>query len=298
MIASQLVSVVMCVYNGERFLNEQIESILNQTYSFFEFLILDDQSTDSSFNIIVNYAKKDSRIRYSRNDENIGFNRNFEKGLQLSTGDLIAISDQDDVWLNTKLECLVNNIHDNLLIYSNSVCIDEFGTMLDIKLNHNIIHVDKPTYKSFLNDNFITGHTCLFKKALLNVALPFPVNIFFYDWWLGFCASYVGNVGYIERVLTHYRIHSESVMQTFTESKIQRFKKVAQLNEFAASFFIKEDDRKFINELMSKKMSAKNDPFSFFACYRFLYKHHEQIYPWYKKSIIKKINFLRKQCLK
>ena len=117
-INKPLVSVVMATYNGERFIAEQLESILTQTYSNLEIIIVDDRSTDQSYTILESYAAKDTRIRLFRNEQNLGYVKNFEKGLSLAGGVYIAPSDQDDIWLPHKITTLVNHINDNTIVYS------------------------------------------------------------------------------------------------------------------------------------------------------------------------------------
>ncbi len=296
-----LVSVVMCVYNGERYLHQQIDSILTQTYPEIEVLILDDRSTDSSVDIINERIKEDSRIRLIQNPQNLGFNKNFEKGFSLSRGELIAISDQDDIWLPDKISRLVANLCDHILIYSNSALIDEQGNTLPGKLDTKIHHIDKPGFKAFLDDNFITGHTCLFKRELLDYILPFPEEIFFYDWWLGFAASYVGLVKYLDEVLTKYRVHSESAYQTLTAPKKKKeswtVSKRKQTEAFAAAPFLDAADASFIQTFLRKTAQAKENLISFLDSYDFMLRNGDEIYPWYKKSRLKKLNFLRKKTL-
>ena len=87
---NNLISIAMCTYNGERFLNEQISSILEQTYRNFELVIVDDNSKDNTINIIKEYQSKDNRIKLFQNNKNIGFLKNFEKAISLCRGDFIA----------------------------------------------------------------------------------------------------------------------------------------------------------------------------------------------------------------
>lgn len=112
----QLISVVMSVYNGEKYLAEAINSILNQTYQNFEFIIIDDCSTDNSLEILDNYAKKDSRIKIIKKDKNIGiegFIKNLNYGISIAKGNYIARMDQDDISMierfQKQLEFLENN---------------------------------------------------------------------------------------------------------------------------------------------------------------------------------------------
>lgn len=296
-----LVSVVMCVYNGEPYLRYQIDSILTQSYSQIELLILDDCSTDRSTNIINEYLKKDQRIRLIQNQQNLGFNKNFEKGFQLCNGELIAISDQDDIWLPDKISRLVESIDDYILIYSNSRLIDESGNAKPGKLDTKIHHIDNPGFKSFLDDNFITGHTALFKRELLKNVLPFPIDVFFYDWWLGFTAAYVGKVKYLDQVLTEYRIHSQSVCQKLDSLNDKKLiwaaLKRKQIEAFMHASFLKLPDSLFIKKFLKKTDNAKTNFIFFLDCYYFILKNSDEIYPWYKKSKLKKVNFLRKKAL-
>lgn len=294
-----MVSIVMCVYNGESYLRQQIDSILSQTYSDIELLILDDCSTDSSASIIKGYLERDQRVRLIQNEFNLGFNKNFEKGFEISRGELIAISDQDDVWLSNKISQLVENINDNILIYSNSSLIDESGNPISGKLDTKIHHVDNPGFKSFLDDNFITGHTALFKRELLKYALPFPEDVFFYDWWLGFTAAYVGRVKYLDQVLTEYRIHSLSVCQKLDSLNDKKLiwaaLKRKQIEAFMHASFLKLPDSLFIKKFIKKTDEANTNFISYLDCFYFMLKNSDEIYPWYKKSSLKKVNFLRKK---
>ena len=113
----------MTTYNGERYLQEQIDSILNQTYSNFELIICDDCSTDSTIEIISSY--NDSRIKLFVNDKNLGFKKNFEKAIKLCTGEYIALSDQDDIWKSNHLEVLYEKINNKELICGNNLLINE-----------------------------------------------------------------------------------------------------------------------------------------------------------------------------
>jgi glycosyltransferase involved in cell wall biosynthesis len=98
------ISVIMAVYNGEKYLAEAIESILNQTFKEFEFIIIDDGSKDNSLNIIKRYAKKDSRIIIIKNEKNMKLAWSLNKGLKIARGKYIARMDSDDISLTDRLE--------------------------------------------------------------------------------------------------------------------------------------------------------------------------------------------------
>ena len=126
----KLVSVVMCTYNGSRFVAEQIDSICNQTYQHLQIIILDDASTDDTFDIVRQYAGRDARIQCYCNDKNLGFNLNFSKACRLAAGDFVAIADQDDIWELTKIEKLVAKIQERektVLVHGISARFDPSG---------------------------------------------------------------------------------------------------------------------------------------------------------------------------
>lgn len=107
------VSVVICTYNGEKYIAEQIDSILSQTYTLNEIIIQDDCSTDNTFNILERYSNKNNRIKIFRNDKNIGFNSNFKSAVKRAKSDFIAIADQDDIWYSEKIAKQVTAIGDH-----------------------------------------------------------------------------------------------------------------------------------------------------------------------------------------
>ena len=106
-----MIGIAMTTYNGEKYLKEQIDSILNQTVSDFELIVCDDVSSDSTMDILNGYAAKDSRVHVFRNEENLGFLKNFEKAIRICLDpEYVALSDQDDVWTENHLEVLVDTM--------------------------------------------------------------------------------------------------------------------------------------------------------------------------------------------
>ena len=105
------IDILMATYNGEKYIVEQIDSIINQTYKNWNLLIRDDNSTDRTLEIIKNYQKKDARIRILDNNKvNLGIVKNFEKLLKISESELIMFSDQDDIWKKGKIKTSENTI--------------------------------------------------------------------------------------------------------------------------------------------------------------------------------------------
>ncbi|HEV7381561.1 MAG TPA: glycosyltransferase [Dyadobacter sp.] len=202
-----LVSIALCVYNGERFLKEQLDSLVYQTYSPIEIVVVDDCSTDSSLQIVEEYAGRFKNIKIFKNDRNLGYVKNFEKAMTLCTGELIALCDQDDVWDLNKISLQVALIGDNQLIYHDSRFIDELGRDMNKKMS-DVLHLyrgDQP--EVFLLINSVSGHSILFKRALLAEILPLHPD-FFHDHWIGYVATNLGSIDFIPQCLVGYRQHT------------------------------------------------------------------------------------------
>jgi len=205
---NSLVSVVVCTYNGSRFVSEQIESICKQTYPNLQIIIVDDASTDNTFEIVKQWADKDQRIQLHRNEKNLGFNLNFDKACKLTTGDYIAIADQDDIWELTKIEKLVAKINespDTLLVHCISARFEQFGKF-HLKSHKLVNYLAGNDVRNFYLQNYISGHNMLFRRSLLEKSLPFPGNVY-YDWWLAAVASCNGKIEAVPEIVVWHRMH-------------------------------------------------------------------------------------------
>lgn len=205
-----LVSVVLATYNGERFLEAQLDSIVQQTYPNLEVVVVDDCSTDSTTDILARYATQYPFVRVIVNENNLGYVRNFEKGMLLATGDYIAPSDQDDIWHLNKISTLVAEIGDSDLVYADSRLIDEAGNSLDM-----VISDVKPVQNfdnclAFAIWNTAPGHAMLITKELVRQTIPFPTSLP-HDHWLCFVATFYKPIRFVPDVLVDYRQHSQNV---------------------------------------------------------------------------------------
>ncbi len=279
-----LISVALCTYNGEKFISQQLDSILCQTYRHLEIIIVDDCSTDDTFDIVSSYARKDPRIKCFKNEANQGFNKNFEYAIKLTTGEFIAISDQDDIWLPQKMELLLNNINDKWLIFSNSSYINDRNETIPGEILNNF-NLEINNYKGILLANFITGHTTLFKREFLDYFLPLPQEGF-YDWWMGFVALYHQKAIFLDEVLTQYRIHESSVMQRRLNSgqtKSAQNKTIdVMLSAFASYKDLAYEDKIFIEELKNAyklNLSRRNSTYLI----TIILKYYEELFPSQKR---------------
>lgn len=209
---SPLVSIAMATFNGERFLREQLDSIRAQSYGHVEIVISDDCSVDGTAEILQEYALFDSRIRLLLNDNRLGFIGNFERAIAACEGEIIFLSDQDDIWFTNKVETLSFALADALLIHSDAELVDSEGRILAPSFNaiKRVYHgVD--ALGALLNGNFITGCTIAFRRELIAKALPFP-RIIPHDYWLALIAALYAGVRAYSGVLTKYRQHSANVL--------------------------------------------------------------------------------------
>jgi len=211
-MSQALISIAMCTYNGEKYLQAQLDSIVKQTYKNLEIIISDDCSTDSTVEIIKNYQNADLRIKLYENEQNLGFLKNFEKTIALCSGDFIALADQDDIWKKNKLEKFYNEIDDNVLIYSDALIIDkdskETGTQL-VRPKSNLCK--GKCNKSFFLNNFVSGNTMMFKQELIQHILPIPEQMSYHDIWIGYVASTYGSITYTEAPMIYYRKYEGQV---------------------------------------------------------------------------------------
>ena len=205
-----LISIALCTFNGEPYLREQLDSLLRQDYPRLEIIAIDDASTDATPDILGEYAARDPRLQAHRNPSNLGFRRNFERALGLCSGELIAPSDQDDIWAPAKLSRLQEILGSAIMSYCDSELIDEHGHALGQRISDefNVASLGDPV--AFVFNNCVSGHAMLVRRALLADALPLPSNLF-HDWWLAYVAASLGRIEYCPEPLVSYRQHATSV---------------------------------------------------------------------------------------
>ncbi len=211
------VSVVLCTYNGERFLREQLDSIVCQKYPAFELIIQDDCSTDRTVEIIKEYASRYPWIHLYSNETNLGFKNNFGTAIAKATGDLVALCDQDDIWLDNHLKVLVDTIKDNVLACACSLLVNKDGVSIGFTTDEEKGFSYFPkgdiekAYRIFYNCGFYMGHNMLADREWLQSAIPIPSGSVYHDLWFAAFACMKGGMSYSDTVITYYRQHNGNV---------------------------------------------------------------------------------------
>ena len=207
MIPNKTVSVVMCTFNGERYLRQQLDSIVAQTYPIHELIIEDDGSTDQTVEICREYASRYPFIQVVVNDRNLGLDSNFEAATMRSTGDFVAFSDQDDVWYPEKISRQVDAIGDN------DICFSSYDRGAD--RGHSTLVCQQYRLEALLFAGF-AGHTMLlrgdFARKHEHWALACRVPFMHYDWGLAVHAQLNRGIVRIDEALNLHRCNPESAI--------------------------------------------------------------------------------------
>ena len=216
------ISVVLCTYNGEKFLEEQLQSILNQSILPREIEVSDDGSSDHTMDIVHRVsAASDPSIRWTivQRQEPLGPAANFAAALTQANYDLIALSDQDDVWESSKLEILVaalENSADASLVFSDATIISDTGgtsgsLMNTLRLTPGEFRAisSGAALDALMRRNLVTGATLMLRKSLLDSALPIPHG-WVHDEWLALVSALQHGVIFEPLRLTRYRQHQSN----------------------------------------------------------------------------------------
>ena len=202
-----MISVCIATYNGERFIREQIDSILRQLSSDDEIIVSDDGSTDDTISIINSID--DKRIRVIEGPRKQSPTSNFECALKASKGDYIFMSDQDDVWKPNKVKICMEWLQRYDCVVSDAEVTDSSLNPLYPSL-YAIMQVRQGRIYNTIWKNGYTGCCMAFRRNVLEASLPFPKDIPMHDIWIGNVAAYKYNVMFIPDTLIYFRRHEDT----------------------------------------------------------------------------------------
>lgn len=264
------VSIALATYNGSKYLREQLDSIYNQTYTNIEVIVIDDCSNDNTIEILDFYKIK-YNLKYFINSYKLGVIDNFFKAITLCDGDLIALADQDDFWLQKKIENAVNIINQEdleiPLVYASRL---EF-------VDENLFHLgysympDSLSFDKALVQNYLTGCTMVFNKKAKDIIISYlPKKTLMHDWWIYIVISAFGKILIDKTITIKYRQHSNNITggsSNFLEKmkrKIVRFNpsnKAFRVSDQAQIFFdtyynlLSDKQKKILFEFIESKKS-------------------------------------------
>ena len=216
------ISIAMCTYNGADFLSDQLESIIAQSRRPDEIVVCDDGSTDETQTLLKQFAATSPvAVTLDFNEENLGSVKNFEKAISLCTGDIIALSDQDDVWRADKLELIEDAFRTAPkagLVFSDAEVVDEKLKSLERRMWDDVgfdAHKRKlvragRSLEVLINGWTVTGATMAFRSEFVKLSLPVPDGIaMIHDGWIALAIAAVAEVVMIEQPLVKYRQHGK-----------------------------------------------------------------------------------------
>lgn len=271
------ITVLMSTYNGEKYINEQIDSILSQKGVNLNLIIRDDGSSDDTIKIINGYMEKNKNILLLKSDKNIGSCRSFFKLMSIPHNtSYIALADQDDIWDEDKLVCAIKIINcyssDIPILYHSNLRIVDSNNRFQ-RNSHSFPQIPKHRY-SFLVEALPTGCTIVYNRALEKIVNKIkPESFSMHDTWLYCIASLFGRVIYDFEPHINYRQHSNNTIGTSNKrislaSFNQEKKKLSNNNEpkynnakilyRQINPLLNEKDRKKILKLLNYKKSIIN----------------------------------------
>ena len=214
-----MISVCMATYNGEKYIKEQLDSILCQLGVDDEVVISDDGSNDNTIQTIAAY--NDKRIFLLNNSGRHGFVGNFENALKHVRGDIILLADQDDVWKPNKVEVIKKRLQYYDLVIHDAEMIDGNGYSLG-KTYYSTMHHKKGFLSNLWKTRWL-GCCMAFKRQVLEACLPFPQNIVGHDYWIGMLGMLKFHYCFMDDILISYRRHGGNVSPSGEKSNNSMF---------------------------------------------------------------------------
>lgn len=222
-----MVNIIMCTYNGGKYIKEQVQSIVDNTAKDWKLFVFDDQSTDNTLEIIDRFEKKyPDKIIVKVNKIKKGAIVNFlssiyDIGLKMKDNDFIMPCDQDDVWNANKIQKTKKGMNELISVYGNNmpllVCTDV--TVVDDRMNTindsfrrmNHYSIKKLDFSHLIMENKVQGCTTMINKSMALMLNRMPARIVMHDGWMGLIASAFGKIKYIDEPTMKYRQHEGNV---------------------------------------------------------------------------------------
>ena len=218
------VSVAMATFNGEKYVAQQIESILVQLAPTDELVISDDGSTDDTLTVLRKFAHEDRRVKFLQGS-NLGIVKNFERAIRVCKGDLILLSDQDDVWMPNKVKVIREYFEEdnNLILVMSDLEIVDMNLRTVNESYVKMRGCSTGVVRNLIRNSYV-GCGLAYRRELNKIVLPFPKGVPMHDWWIGILAEMFGEAKIVEERLVLYRRTEENATSLY--SKVPLIKKV------------------------------------------------------------------------
>jgi glycosyltransferase involved in cell wall biosynthesis len=236
-MSSLKISVALCTYNGERYVRAQLESIWLQSRLPDEVVVVDDDSTDGTREVLAQCASASPvPLRVLRNPQRLGYTKNFERAVGLCAGEIIFLCDQDDVWLPEKVALMSAPFESDasvLLVHSDALLVDSELGPLGVRLFRamGLSSAERDAedtgdaFSALLKRNIVTGAACAIRRSLFERAMPFDPN-FVHDEWLALHAALYGRLVRLDRPLVQYRQHQANLIGAPALGRLARVRKL------------------------------------------------------------------------
>jgi len=204
-------SVCMATFNGEKYIYEQVKSVLDQLSAEDELIVSDDGSRDGTIQIIQSFSDKRIKIFYNENKK--GPVGNFENAIRNAKGEYIFLADQDDIWFDHKIKVMLSYLQQYDVVNCDCSVVNE---NLEVICHSYFKYINSgPGFIKNLKTNTYMGNCMGFKRGIIKVALPFPSNIPNHDLWIGIAADLFYKSYFIPEILGLHRRHGNNASNTF-----------------------------------------------------------------------------------
>lgn len=265
-----MIDIIMATYNGEKYIREQLDSIISQSYKKWKIIIHDDGSCDNTVDIIKDYAQKyPEKIKYI--DDNVktgGAKNNFAYLLNFVTSDYIMFSDQDDVWENNKVEKAIKTIKSMerkygdipVLVHGDLMVVDsELNLINSSMFKMQKLNKKKSSFRDLLVQNNITGCTVIINKKLAEMGKNIPKEAIMHDWWLALIAAAFGKIGFMDNAGILYRQHENNTEGAKNIGSLKYItKKIANKTEIRNTLMLTYMQAEAFIERFGEKLELKN----------------------------------------
>lgn len=237
-----MIDILLSTYNGEKYLSEQLDSLFSQSYNDFRIIVRDDGSSDKTKDILLEYKNKFNNKLDVYFENNVGPKNSFFELIKKSTNDYVMFCDQDDIWLDNKLEIMINVIkqYNNIptLVYCDLKVVDEnLNIICNSFYDYQGIDRYKNSFFDLVKKSVFPGCSLMLNRKLVEIIKYADVNnIRMHDCYVGLIASYFGNVVYIDEKLNLYRQHSDNTIGArdnslkFYINRLRKYTKADLLN--------------------------------------------------------------------